>query len=206
MAAAGAALIMTACQSAGTQQYTVMGNSSEVSRVTSEEYTPFFATQQAALMADEENASVSDTEASAAEDSSEGSVEETQRRTMSDDVNLREEPEDGTILEIIPKGATVELLSDDEDGWYQVRYQGITGYVKEGYFQEDKDREEAASKKAEEEQQAQEESQKEKEEEEARQKAVDAAIRRQQEGQDAGTDSEASENSEDAADSENSED
>lgn len=185
-AAAAASLSMTACQSADAE-YTVMGDSSEVSRVTSEKYTPYFATQQAALVAEEEeSASVSDTAGADAEDASEGATAGSQRRTMADDVNLREEPGDGTILEIIPKGGIVELLSGNEDGWYQVRYGEITGYVKEGYFQEDRDREEAAEKKAEEEQQAQEEAQKRQAAEEARQKAVDAAIQKQQAGQDAG--------------------
>lgn len=174
-----AALTLTACQGVDTE-YTVMGDTDEVSRVTSERYTPFFATQEAALEREETPAAGS-TETTAEESSSGEEDEAVPVRTMADDVNLREEPDaDATILELLPKGARVELLSEDENGWYEVRYQEITGYVKEGFFQEDIDRKEAARKQAEEEQQALEEAERKQAAEEAKQRAQEAAIQKQQ--------------------------
>lgn len=106
-------------------------------------------------------------------------------------MSLFSSPENGRVLIVVPKGSKVDVLTKKQDGWYQIRYRGTTGYVKSGYFVEDWEaeraeriaREEAeAKKKAEEEarKKAEEEAKK-KAEEEARKKAEEEARKKAEE-------------------------
>ncbi len=45
------------------------------------------------------------------------------------DVNFRQAGEGTKVLAVIPKGTTVVSKGKQNDDWYQVTYQGKTGYV-----------------------------------------------------------------------------
>lgn len=48
---------------------------------------------------------------------------------------IRKEP-NGTILATIPYGDTAEGDGKTQNGWFHVRYKGITGYSYSGYLKE----------------------------------------------------------------------
>ncbi|MDO5456189.1 MAG: SH3 domain-containing protein, partial [Eubacteriales bacterium] len=148
---AAGCLYLAGC-AAAPSEYTVMGATNEVSRVTEEAYVPAFAgedeeayggrTGTAAL---EEPAD--DKETAEADGENEGTKSGKQAyRVLISDVNLCDKP-GGRVIRVIPSGSRVELLSDVEKGWYKVRYRGASGYVKEGSFKEDQDRLEAEQTK-----------------------------------------------------------
>ena len=52
-------------------------------------------------------------------------------------LNLRSTPASGTrtnIITAIPAGRTVTVVGREANNWLKVRYSGVTGYVKNGYF------------------------------------------------------------------------
>ena len=55
-----------------------------------------------------------------------------------ENLNLRHQADlSGKILTTIPKGKTIEILSEkDANGWYKVSYDGITGYAISNYIKE----------------------------------------------------------------------
>lgn len=53
--------------------------------------------------------------------------------TESGPLNIRDWP-GGPIMGKAPKGAAVEILRDDGDGWPKVRYGGVTGYASDEYL------------------------------------------------------------------------
>ncbi len=63
------------------------------------------------------------------------------------DLNLRKEMklEKTNILQVIPKGKVVVILSREKDNWYQVQYKDAKGYVKGGYLIDNPDVREATS-------------------------------------------------------------
>ena len=214
MAAAGlmiilaAAAALTGCGKVS-QGYTVEGGENERSLVSDESFAAMYATM-ACAQDEEVDGSWTEYEGSsyAAEGSAEIAPEEEEGRkwrTILEDVSLFSSPENGRVLIVVPKGSKVDVLTKKQNGWYQIRYRGTTGYVKSGYFVEDweaeraeriareeaeakrkaeeearKKAEEEAKKKAEEEarKKAEEEAKK-KAEEEARKKAEEEAARRQ---------------------------
>jgi len=55
--------------------------------------------------------------------------------TADTDLNIRANPHcDGEVLGQIPGGATVTLLGDVNDGWYQIQYEGISGWASGHYL------------------------------------------------------------------------
>ena len=197
MAAAGLMIILasaaalTGCGKVS-QGYTVEGGENERSLVTDESFAAMYATM-ACAQDEEVDGSWTEYEGSsyAAEGSAEIAPEEEEGRkwrTILEDVSLFSSPENGRALIVVPKGSKVDVLTKKQNGWYQIRYRGTTGYVKSGYFVEDWEaeraeriaREEAeAKRKAEEEarKKAEEEAKK-KAEEEARKKAEEEAARK----------------------------
>ena len=200
MAAAGlmiilaAAAALTGCGKVS-QGYTVEGGENERSLVSDESFAAMYATM-ACAQDEEVDGSWTEYEGSsyAAEGSAEIAPEEEEGRkwrTILEDVSLFSSPENGRVLIVVPKGSKVDVLTKKQNGWYQIRYRGTTGYVKSGYFVEDWEaeraeriaREEAeAKKKAEEEarKKAEEEAKK-KAEEEARKKAEEEAKKKAEE-------------------------
>ena len=54
--------------------------------------------------------------------------------TIATTVRLREEPNSSsTTLMLIGAGKTVEILGE-EDNWYEVEYEGVTGYISKDYI------------------------------------------------------------------------
>lgn len=54
--------------------------------------------------------------------------------TGSSTLNLRSDPStDGSVLASLPGGTTVEIEDTDDNGWYRVTYQGVTGYICNSY-------------------------------------------------------------------------
>ena len=186
-----AAAALTGCGMTA-QGYTVEGGEDERSLVSDEPFANMYATM-ACAQDEEVEGSWTEYEGSsyAAEGSAEVAPEEEEGRkwrTILEDVSLFSSPENGRVLIVVPKGSKVDVLTKKQNGWYQIRYRGTTGYVKSGYFVEDWEaeraeriaREEAeAKKKAEEEarKKAEEEAKK-KAEEEARKKAEEEAARK----------------------------
>ena len=158
-----AAAALTGCGKVS-QGYTVEGGDDERSLVTDESFAAMYATM-ACAQDEEMDGSWTEYEGSsyAAEGAAEVAPEEEEGRkwrTILEDVSLFSSPENGRVLIVVPKGSKVDVLTKKQDGWYQIRYRGTTGYVKSGYFVEDWEaeraeriaREEAeAKKKAEEE-------------------------------------------------------
>ena len=189
-----AAAAITGCGIAA-HGYTVEGGTNEQSLVSDESFAAMYATM-ACAQDEEMDGSWTEYEGSsyaAAESAEIASEEEEGRkwRTILEDVSLFSSPENGRVLIVVPKGSKVDVLTKKQDGWYQIRYRGTTGYVKSGYFVEDWEaeraeriaREEAeAKKKAEEEarKKAEEEAKK-KAEEEARKKAEEEARKKAEE-------------------------
>ena len=196
-----AAAALTGCGKVS-QGYTVEGGDDERSLVTDESFAAMYATM-ACAQDEEMDGSWTEYEGSsyAAEGAAEVAPEEEEGRkwrTILEDVSLFSSPENGRVLIVVPKGSKVDVLTKKQDGWYQIRYRGTTGYVrgttgyvKSGYFVEDWEaeraeriaREEAeAKKKAEEEarKKAEEEAKK-KAEEEARKKAEEEARKKAEE-------------------------
>ena len=67
----------------------------------------------------------------------------TQTKKMAEDLKMRSsmsKKNDSNLIKIIPKGATVTILSKESDGWYKVKYSGKTGYIMGGHFTDDKSR------------------------------------------------------------------
>jgi uncharacterized protein YgiM (DUF1202 family) len=122
----------------------------------------------------------------AAEGSAEVAPEEEEGRkwrTILEDVSLFSSPENGRVLIVVPKGSKVDVLTKKQNGWYQIRYRGTTGYVKSGYFVEDWEAERAeriAREEAEAKRKAEEEARK-KAEEEAKKKAEEEARKKAEE-------------------------
>ena len=58
----------------------------------------------------------------------------TKSGTTTENLNLRDQAStSGKILMTIPKGKTIQVLSEkDANGWYKVSYGGKTGYVNGG--------------------------------------------------------------------------
>ena len=185
-----AAAALTGCGKVS-QGYTVEGGDDERSLVTDESFAAMYATM-ACAQDEEMDGSWTEYEGSsyAAEGAAEVAPEEEEGRkwrTILEDVSLFSSPENGRVLIVVPKGSKVDVLTKKQDGWYQIRYRGTTGYVKSGYFVEDWEaeraeriaREEAEAKKkaeAEARKKAEEEARK-KAEEEAKKKAEEEAAR-----------------------------
>lgn len=56
-------------------------------------------------------------------------------RTGGGSLNLRRKPEREAVALIhIPNGATVDVLADQPEGWYEVKYKGVTGFVMAEYI------------------------------------------------------------------------
>ena len=65
--------------------------------------------------------------------------------TIATTVRLREEPDSSsTTLMLIGEGKTVEILSEDGD-WYEVEYDGVTGYIAKDYISVDSDSDEGTT-------------------------------------------------------------
>ena len=113
---AAGCLCVTGCTPARTE-YTVMGATNEVSRVTQEAYTPVFATDFAAVEEPQEDSTAAAAESEdggTQEAASEGSTEqraESPYRVLVNDVNFCEKP-NGRVMRIITSGSRIELLSD----------------------------------------------------------------------------------------------
>ena len=164
MAAAGlmiilaAAAALTGCGKVS-QGYTVEGGENERSLVSDESFAAMYATMACAQ------------------------DEEVDGRTILEDVSLFSSPENGRVLIVVPKGSKVDVLTKKQNGWYQIRYRGTTGYVKSGYFVEDWEAERAeriAREEAEAKRKAEEEARK-KAEEEAKKKAEEEARKKAEE-------------------------
>ena len=48
--------------------------------------------------------------------------------TIKPALNIRETPNGGRIIGSVPKGAKVELIKKTTPNWYEIKYQGKTGY------------------------------------------------------------------------------
>ena len=192
MAAAGLMIILasaaalTGCGKVS-QGYTVEGGENERSLVSDESFAAMYATM--AYARDEDvDGSWTEYEGSsyAANGSAEIAPEEEEGRkwrTILEDVSLFSSPENGRVLIVVPKGSKVDVLTKKQDGWYQIRYRGTTGYVKSGYFVEDWEAERAeriAREEAEAKKKAEEEARK-KAEEEAKKKAEEEAKKKAEE-------------------------
>ncbi len=133
------ASVLTGCATP-VSSISLIGDTSVESRVTTEEYAPNFSTESAAE-AEPEKKEASRTNSADArkkeQEEKEGiSASDPSRRTLTDDVNLREGPStDDVILGIVPKGAHVSLQRVEGE-WYYVRYMSYYGYVKSGFFEE----------------------------------------------------------------------
>ena len=58
-----------------------------------------------------------------------------QTGTVTESLRLRAEPSTGApILTVAPQGASVSLLSEEIEGWYQVSYQNLSGYMSADYI------------------------------------------------------------------------
>ena len=177
-----AAAALTGCGKVS-QGYTVEGGDDERSLVTDESFAAMYATM-ACAQDEEMDGSWTEYEGSsyAAEGAAEVAPEEEEGRkwrTILEDVSLFSSPENGRVLIVVPKGSKVDVLTKKQDGWYQIRYRGTTGYVKSGYFVEDWEAERAeriAREEAEAKKKAEEEARK-KAEEEAKKKAEEEAAR-----------------------------
>ena len=192
MAAAGLMIILasaaalTGCGKVS-QGYTVEGGENERSLVTDESFAAMYATM-ACAQDEEVDGSWTEYEGSsyAAEGSAEIAPEEEEGRkwrTILEDVSLFSSPENGRVLIVVPKGSKVDVLTKKQNGWYQIRYRGTTGYVKSGYFVEDWEAERAeriAREEAEAKRKAEEEARK-KAEEEAKKKAEEEARKKAEE-------------------------
>ena len=167
-----AAAALTGCGKVS-QGYTVEGGDDERSLVTDESFAAMYATM-ACAQDEEMDGSWTEYEGSsyAAEGAAEVAPEEEEGRkwrTILEDVSLFSSPENGRVLIVVPKGSKVDVLTKKQDGWYQIRYRGTTGYVKSGYFVEDWEAERAeriAREEAEAKKKAEEEARKKAEEEE----------------------------------------
>ena len=181
-----AAAALTGCGKVS-QGYTVEGGDDERSLVTDESFAAMYATM-ACAQDEEMDGSWTEYEGSsyAAEGAAEVAPEEEEGRkwrTILEDVSLFSSPENGRVLIVVPKGSKVDVLTKKQDGWYQIRYRGTTGYVKSGYFVEDWEAERAeriAREEAEAKKKAEEEARK-KAEEEARKKAEEEAKKKAEE-------------------------
>ena len=183
---------LSGCGSA-VEEYTVIGATNEVSQVTSEPFSSIYPTLEYAKDDEVEGTSTPYGQTSAAaEGATSAADEEPERkwRTILEDVSLFSSPESGKVVIVVPKGSKVDVLSDKENQWYQIRYHGTTGYVKSGYFVEDweaekeerkKREEEEARRKAEEERKRKEEEARKKAEAEAKKKAEEEAKKKAEE-------------------------
>ena len=192
MAAAGlmiilaAAAALTGCGKVS-QGYTVEGGENERSRASDESWAAMYA-KMACAEGEEMDGRWTEDEGSsyAAEGSAEIAPEEEEGRkwrTILEDVSLFSSPENGRVLIVVPKGSKVDVLTKKQNGWYQIRYRGTTGYVKSGYFVEDWEAERAeriAREEAEAKRKAEEEARK-KAEEEAKKKAEEEARKKAEE-------------------------
>ncbi len=58
-----------------------------------------------------------------------------QTGTVTESLRLRAEPNtDASILTVAPQGASVSLLSEEIDGWYQVSFRNLSGYMSADYI------------------------------------------------------------------------
>ena len=183
---------LSGCGSA-VEEYTVIGATNEVSQVTSEPFSSIYPTLEYAKDDEVEGTSTPyGSTSAAAEGATSAADEEPERkwRTILEDVSLFSSPDGGKVIIVVPKGSKVDVLSDKENQWYQIRYHGTTGYVKSGYFVEDweaekeerkKREEEEARRKAEEERKRKEEEARKKAEEEAKKKAAEEAKKKAEE-------------------------
>ena len=67
----------------------------------------------------------------------------TTTKKMAEDLKMRSsksKSNDKNLIQIIPKGAKVTILSKESDGWYKVKYNGKTGYIMGGHFTDDTSR------------------------------------------------------------------
>ncbi|MBE5996123.1 MAG: hypothetical protein E7240_02060 [Lachnospiraceae bacterium] len=67
----------------------------------------------------------------------------TETKKMAEDLKMRSsksKSSDSNLIQIIPKGAKVTILSKESDGWYKVKYNGKTGYIMGGHFTDDTSR------------------------------------------------------------------
>jgi beta-N-acetylglucosaminidase/SH3-like domain-containing protein len=55
---------------------------------------------------------------------------------VTDDLNLRQSGEGSTVVAVIPNGTSVKSTGKKLSDWYQVTYNGISGYVYKGYLKE----------------------------------------------------------------------
>lgn len=55
--------------------------------------------------------------------------------TQNDPLSVREWAETGTLIGKVPKGRTVEVLSEAGDGWLKIRYNELVGYASAKYLE-----------------------------------------------------------------------
>ena len=55
--------------------------------------------------------------------------------TQTDPLSVREWPETGPIIGRVPKGRTVEVMAEAEDGWPKIRYNELVGYASGKYLE-----------------------------------------------------------------------
>ena len=132
-----ASLTLGGCGLYQINEVEVIGPEEDTSRLSQEPYVPVYAEnspeEEARARREEAVANAEEARQRAAEEAE--AAKDPTRRTLTDTLNLREEP-DGTVLIIIPAGEHVYLTGKEKDGWYPVRYEDYEGYVAAGYFEE----------------------------------------------------------------------
>ena len=132
-----AAAVLTGCGMT-VPGYSVEGGTDEQSLVSDESFASMYATM-ACAQDEEMDGSWTEYEGSsyaAAESAETASEEEEGRkwRTILEDVSLFSSPENGRVMIVVPKGSKVDVLTKKQDGWYQVKYDGKTGYMSGDYL------------------------------------------------------------------------
>lgn len=125
------------------QAIEVVGPEGDSSRLSQETYVPVYEEHSPEEEARRRREAAAEEAAAAYADAQEEEEVDPNRRTMADTLNLRDEPgTDSVVIGLIPAGAYVYLLGEEEDGWYPVQYGDLEGYVKSGFFVEDRQEEE----------------------------------------------------------------
>lgn len=68
--------------------------------------------------------------------------------TKTDPLSVREWPVTGMIIGKVPKGRTVEVISEADDGWPKIRYNELIGYASSLYLQRTDEESEQADRKS----------------------------------------------------------
>lgn len=125
------------------QEIEVIGSEGDSSRLSQEPYVPVYEESNPEEEARRRREAAAEAAAAAYAEAQEEEKVDPSRRTMADTLNLRDAPgTDSVVIALVPVGAYVYLLGEEEDGWYPVRYGDLEGYVKSGFFEEDRQEEE----------------------------------------------------------------